>query len=133
MFHRDVNDHISSLITLKHLQSASVLGIYSVTFLICLFANVLAMAFHASLRSNRLLAFGLSICALDGAFGFARLSSPQQAAVTVSALVDEGAMLNAYRSDTLDSTVSVSTAYAKAIRLAAAQGVQFAVTLEGAS
>jgi apolipoprotein N-acyltransferase len=113
------------------IQSASLLGMYSVTFLICLFANTLAMALHTSLRSSLLLALGFGICALDVAFGFVRLSQPQPAAVTVGAFVDESAMLTAYRSDTLDSAVSVSAAYASAIRQAAAQGVQFAVTQEG--
>jgi apolipoprotein N-acyltransferase len=113
------------------IQSASLLGMYSVTFLICLFANVFAMALYPSLRSGRLLALGLCICALDVAFGFVRLSRPQPSAVTVSAFVDGGAMLAAYRSDTLDSAVSLSTAYASAIRQAAARGAQFAVTPEG--
>ena len=104
------------------IQSASLLGMYSVTFVICLFANALAMALHKSLRSSLLLAL---------AFGFVRLSRPQPTAVTVSAFVDESAKLTAYRSDTLDSAVGVSAAYASAIREATAQGAQFAVTPEG--
>jgi apolipoprotein N-acyltransferase len=112
-------------------QSASLLGMYSITFLICLFANALAMALHAPLRSSRLVALGLGICALDVAFGFVRLSQAPPTAVTVSAFVDGSAMLKAYRSDTLDSAVGGSTAYANAIRQAAAQGAQFAVTPEG--
>jgi apolipoprotein N-acyltransferase len=113
------------------IQSASLFGMYSITFLICLFANALAMALHPSLRSSRLLALGLSICALAVVFGWARLSRPQPGGVTVGAFVDEGAVLTTYRSDTLVSAVEVSTAYANAIRQAADQGVQFAVTSEG--
>lgn len=113
------------------IQSASVLGMYSVTFLICLFANAVAMALHTSLRSHRLTALGLCICALDVAFGLVRLSRPQLPAVTVSAFVDGGAMRTAYRSDTLDSAVGLSAAYASAIRQAQAHGAQFAVTAEG--
>jgi apolipoprotein N-acyltransferase len=113
------------------IQSASLLGMYSITFLICLFANALAMTLHRSLRSPCLLALGLGICALDVVFGFVRLGRPQPTAVTVSAFVDGSAMLTAYRSDTLESAVSVSTGYAKAIRQAAAQGAQLAVTAEG--
>jgi apolipoprotein N-acyltransferase len=113
------------------IQSASLLGMYSVTFLICLFANALAMALHGSLRSRLPLAIGFGICILDCAFGFVRLSRPQPTAITVSAFADGGAMLTAYRSDTLDSAVSVSSAYASAIRQAAAQGARFAVTPEG--
>jgi apolipoprotein N-acyltransferase len=107
------------------------LGMYSVTFLICLFANALTIALRTSLRSGRLLALGLSVCTLDVVFGFVRLSRPQPTAVTVGAFVNESAMLTAYRSDTLDSAVSVSAAYASAIRQAAAQGARFAVTPEG--
>jgi len=113
------------------IQSASLFGMYSITFLICLFANALAMALHSSLRSSRLLALGLGICALAVVFGWARLSRPQPGGVTVGAFVDAGAMLTAYNSDSLDSAVSVSTAYAHAITLAADKGVQFAVTSEG--
>ena len=113
------------------IQSASLFGMYSITFLICLFANALAMALHPSLRSSRLLALGLGICALAVVFGWARLSRPQPGGVTVGAFVDESAVLTAYRSDTLVSAVEVSTAYANAIRQAAEQGVQFAVTSEG--
>jgi apolipoprotein N-acyltransferase len=113
------------------IQSASLFGMYSITFLICLFANALAMALHPLLRSRRLLALGLSICALAVVFGWVRLARPQLGRVTVGAFVDESAVLRAYRSDTLVSTVEVSTAYANAIRQAANQGVQFAVTSEG--
>jgi apolipoprotein N-acyltransferase len=113
------------------IQSASLFGMYSITFLICLFANALAMALHRSLRSRRLLALGLGICALAVVFGWARLSRPQPDGVPVGAFVDASAMLTAYNSDSLDSAVNVSTAYANAIRQAADQGVQFAVTAEG--
>jgi apolipoprotein N-acyltransferase len=113
------------------IQSASLFGMYSITFLICLFANALAMALHPSLRSSRLLALGLSICALTVVFGWVRVARPQQGRVTVGAFVDESAVLTAYSSDTLASAVEISTAYANAIRQAADQGVQFAVTSEG--
>ena len=110
------------------IQCASLLGMYSITFLICLFANVAAMALHPPLRSSRLLVLGFCLCALDVAFGYVRLSRPHPITVTASAFVDESAMLAAYRSDTLESAVGVSAAYASAIRQAAAQ---FAVTPEG--
>ena len=113
------------------IQSASLFGMYSITFLICLFANALAMALHPSLRSSRLLALGLSICALAVVFGWVRVARPQSGRVTVGAFVDESAVLTAHGSDTLVSAVEVSTAYANAIRQAADQGVQFAVTSEG--
>jgi apolipoprotein N-acyltransferase len=113
------------------IQSASLLGMYSVTFLICLFANTLAIALRSQPKSSRLLVIGLGICALTLVFGFVRLSQARPSAVRVSAFVDGGAMRAAYRSDTFESALSVSTAYANAIREAAAQGAQFAVTAEG--
>jgi apolipoprotein N-acyltransferase len=113
------------------IQSASLLGMYSVTFLICLFANTLAIALHKSMRSTLLLALALSVCALNVVFGAVRLSRAQPDVLTVSAFVDESAMHTAYRTDTLESAVDTSAAYAGAIRKAAAQGAQFAVTPEG--
>jgi apolipoprotein N-acyltransferase len=113
------------------IQSASLLGMYSVTFLICLSANALAMALHRPPRSHLVLALGLGICVLDVGFGYMRLLKPQPATLTVSALVDESIERAAYRSDTLDSAASVSAAYASAIRLAALHGAKFAVTPEG--
>src|SRR4029077_20841237 len=60
-----------------------------------------------------------------------RLSQPQPTTITVAAFVDEDEGRAAYRSDTLNSSTSVSEAYARAIRATTAQGVQFAVTSEG--
>jgi apolipoprotein N-acyltransferase len=113
------------------IQSASLLGMYSVTFLVCLFANTVAMSINASLRSKRLVLLGLGVCVADLVYGAIRLSQPQPVAITVSAIADGGAMLAAYRSDTLDAALRVSTAYADAIQEAAAQGARFAVTAEG--
>lgn len=113
------------------IQSASLFGMYSITFLICLFANVLAMALHRPLRAPLPLVVGLSLCVLDVAFGYFRLSRPLQPAVTVSAFVDESATDRAYRADTLESALGVSSAYAAAVRQAAEKGARFAVTPEG--
>jgi apolipoprotein N-acyltransferase len=113
------------------IQSASLLGMYSVTFLLCLFANTLAMALRQSQRSTLVLALGIGICALDLVFGVVRLSRPQPPAVTVAVFVDESAILAAYHDDTLASALKASAGYANAIRSAAAQGAKFAVTPEG--
>ena len=113
------------------IQSASLPGMYGVTFLICLFSNTVAMGLHSSLRSRRLLALGFGVCAINLVFGAIRLSQSPSASITVSAFVDGGAMGTAYRSDTLDSALSVSRSYAGAIREAASQGAEFAVTAEG--
>jgi apolipoprotein N-acyltransferase len=115
------------------IQSASVLGMYCITFLICLFANALAMALHRSLRWGLPLGIAFGLCALNVVFGLVRLSAPPGPGITVGAFVDEDIMLSAYRSDTLDSAIGVSAAYASAIRQAAANGTRFAVTAEGAT
>jgi apolipoprotein N-acyltransferase len=86
---------------------------------------------HIRVYAVRLLALGLGICALDVVFGLVRLSSRQPTTIVVGAFVDGGATGGVYRSDTLDSALSVSTSYAGVIRQTAAQGVQFAVTAEG--
>jgi apolipoprotein N-acyltransferase len=113
------------------IQSASLFGMYSVTFLICLFANTLAMALHRALRSGLVIALGMGLCALDVGYGWVRLSQPPEPAVTVAAFVDESAQLQSYRHDMLEAAVAVSTAYANAIRDAATRGARFAVTPEG--
>lgn len=113
------------------IQGASLFGMYCITFLICLLANALAMALYTSLRSYLLLSLGAGVCALNVVFGVVRLAQPQPTAIMVGAFVDEGAMRTAYRSDTLNSAIGVSAAYASAIRETAAQGVKFAVTPEG--
>jgi apolipoprotein N-acyltransferase len=113
------------------IQAASLFGMYCVTFLMCLCASALALTLHPVLRSYRLLLVTLGICVLNVAFGGVRLAREQAAPVTVSAFVDEAAMLAAYRSDTVSAATDVSAAYASAIGAAAAQGARFAVTAEG--
>jgi apolipoprotein N-acyltransferase len=51
--------------------------------------------------------------------------------VTVAAVVDESAIVTAYHEKTLSAALGVSDTYARAIRAAASQGAQLAVTAEG--
>ena len=113
------------------IQSASLFGIYSITFLICLCANTLAMAGHRKLRTPAVLGAGFGLCALNVAFGLVRLAQPQPETVRVAALVDETAMDKTWRSHSQADAVAVADTYARAIRSAAAQGAKFAVTPEG--
>jgi apolipoprotein N-acyltransferase len=76
-------------------------------------------------------ALGVAICALDAAFGFARLAEPEPDTIRVAALSDVKAMIATYRADTLQSAVGLSEHYARAVRAAAAQGARFIVIPEG--
>jgi apolipoprotein N-acyltransferase len=113
------------------IQSASLLGMYAVTFLICLFANTLAMSLRASRDALPALATGFGLCAANVVFGFARLEQPQHDTVRVAAMVDETAMAAVGRARTLSDAVAIADAYAAALRRAVAQGARFAVTPEG--
>lgn len=113
------------------IQSASLFGLYAVTFLICLFANTLAMAARMRREPAMAVGAGFAICAANAAFGFVQLSQPQLQTVRVAAMVDETAMKKAWHARSLVEARAVSEAYAAAIRSAAAQGAKFAVTPEG--
>jgi apolipoprotein N-acyltransferase len=113
------------------IQSASLLGLYAVTFLICLFANTLAMMLRVRRESALAIGIGIAICAANVVFGFLRMAQPQRDTLRVAALVDETAMVESWHARTLSQALVVSDAYANAIRRAAQQGAKFAVTPEG--
>lgn len=113
------------------IQSASLFGFYVVTFLICLFANTLAMAFKARREAAVAIGLGAAICAANVVFGFVRLAEPRGETIRVAAMVDETAQTNAWHARTLAQAVAVSQTYADAIRQAAAGGAKLAVTPEG--
>jgi apolipoprotein N-acyltransferase len=113
------------------IQSASLLGIYAVTFLICLCANTLAMALRARRETAAAIGIGLLICAANVVFGIVRLTRPQPDAVRVAGIVDETAVAASWRSHSLPADVSVTETYAREIRAAAREGARFVVTPEG--
>lgn len=113
------------------IQSASLLGLYAITFLICLFANALAMSLRARREAALAIGVALAICAANVAFGFERLAQPQLETVRVAAMVDESATASAWHTHSLSAVLAVSRAYASAIRRAAGEGAKFAVTPEG--
>ncbi|MBV9331983.1 MAG: hypothetical protein JOZ55_10565 [Alphaproteobacteria bacterium] len=112
------------------IQSASLFGLYSVTFLICLSANALAMAFVGRSAWPSALA-GFAICAASVTFGLVRLAQPQPDGLRVAAMVDETAWSKASRARTLSEALSVADAYADDVVRAANQGARFVVMPEG--
>jgi apolipoprotein N-acyltransferase len=113
------------------IQSASLFGMYAVTFLICLFANTLALAFRATRRTVLAIGLGVAICAANLAFGIVRLAQPQPSTLRVAAIVDETLVADAWRSHASTGDRDVTSAYAREIREAAHQGAKFVVTSEG--
>jgi len=113
------------------IQSASLLGMYAVTFLICLFANTLAMALRPRRETAAAVGAGLLICAANVVFGFVRLARPQSEVMRVAAVVDETAVADSWRSHSLADDLKVTETYAGEIGLAAREGARFVVTPEG--
>jgi apolipoprotein N-acyltransferase len=113
------------------IQGASLFGYCVVTFMLCLFANTLAMAIRGWRNSIPAIATGVALCTINLAFGLVRLSLPQPETVRVAAMVDETAAGRAWHAKTLQDASAVVDTYARAIRGAAAQGATFVVTPEG--
>ena len=112
-------------------QSASLFGMYAVTFLIGLFANTLTMALRPRRETLAAIGVGLVICAANVVFGMVRLARPQPDTLRVAAIVDATAEGEAWRSHSLAADLKVTEAYARDIRLAAQEGAKFVVTSEG--
>lgn len=112
-------------------QSASLFGMYAVTFLICLFANTIAMALRPTRETAAAIGLGLAICAANVVFGIVRLARPQPDTLRVAAIVDATAEGEAWRAHSLAADLTVTQIYAHDIRLAAQEGAKFVVTSEG--
>ena len=113
------------------IQSASLFGMYAVTFLMCLFANTLAMAMRASRATATAIGLGIAICVVNLLFGAVRLTRPQPDVVRVAGIVDETAGAAAWHAHSVSDDLAVTETYAREIRLAAREGAQFIVTPEG--
>jgi apolipoprotein N-acyltransferase len=113
------------------IQSASLLGMYAVTFLICLFANTVAMALRPKRDAAAAIALGALIFAANLMFGVARLAWPQPEKLRVAALVDETALANSWRAHSSSADLRVIQTYAREIRHAASEGARLVVTPEG--
>jgi apolipoprotein N-acyltransferase len=110
------------------IQSASLFGLPAVTFLICLFANAVALALRGGRRAWLVAAIGFAICGLNGIYGAMRLDAPQPSGMRVAAIASNSDPFPATRA----GDVKFASIYADAIRKAAAEGAQLAVTAEGA-
>ncbi|MBN9589758.1 MAG: hypothetical protein J0G99_12205 [Alphaproteobacteria bacterium] len=110
-------------------QVASLFGLYAVTFLLCLFANALALAAHGRRGTAWI---GVGICVLCLLYGQARLMLPQGAPVKVAALSDWNARLKASRKLDETATHGMAQEYARAARAEAAKGARLIVIPEGA-
>jgi len=113
------------------IQSASLLGVYVITFLICLFSNSVAMIARAPRPTAIAAGLGFTVAALNVGFGAIRLAEPQPAGTRVAAFVDDNAMIKAWRAHSSDDLITASRDYADAIRRAADQGARFIVASEG--
>src|SRR5579883_73588 len=113
------------------IQCASLFGMYAVTFLICLFANSLAMALRARPEVVAAISVGFAICMANVVFGFVRLAKPQRDTMRVAGIVDETAVAKSWRSHTVAKDLEVAETYAQEIRQAALGGAKFVVTPEG--
>ena len=113
------------------IQSASLLGLSAVTFLICLFANTLAMALRPKRAAAVTIALGFLICAANVIFGAVRLERPQPQTVRVAGIVDQTTLAAAWHAHSPSADREVAAIYAGEIRAAAGQGAKFVVTSEG--
>lgn len=111
-------------------QSASLFGMYSVTFVLCLFATSVALMVRSERRGLAAAWAGLALCAADLAFGTARLLAPQPDVVRVAALADMGLFTPARRVDTLAADMDTSSAFAATLRSLAGRGAKLIVTPE---
>jgi apolipoprotein N-acyltransferase len=113
------------------LQVASLFGFPAVTFLICLFANAVALLLRRETKAGGI---GLAVCAVALVFGFIRLAQPQGPSLHVVALADTAAKIKSWKAKTIDDSLAASTAYAGKVRALAATGakIDLAVIAEGA-
>lgn len=113
------------------IQTASLLGMFVITFLITLSAGTLAIAIRQAPGWKPAAGMGAALCILAAVFGFVRLAEAPQQTVRVAAFVDETAMMQAYHGHTEAAAVGAAQTYADAIRAAAAHGAKLAVMPEG--
>lgn len=113
------------------IQSASLFGLCSVSFLVCLFANAIAVGLRGGRNARIAAGLGFSVCILNVLFGAVRLHEALPDMLRVAALADHSDTVAAYEPVTHAADVKLASIYATAIRAAAAQGAKLAVTAEG--
>ena len=119
----------ASVVFPASVQIASLLGLYAVSFLMCLFANALALLMRGA-RAPALI--GLAICAASLVFGFVRLSAPEGTMVQVAALSDWDARRHSLKSLDLAASQKMAAEYEAAARTEADKGARFIVIPETA-
>jgi len=111
------------------LQIAALLGLYAITFLLCLFASALAMAGRGARRAGWL---GIGICVAALLFGVARLAQPSGPSMMVAALADRDGRLKTIHNWKPAGTHELAERYAAAARREAGQGARLIVIPETA-
>jgi apolipoprotein N-acyltransferase len=109
------------------IQVAALLGVYAVTFLLCLSANATALLIRGRLAVG---GTGVAICAAALLFGFIRLSGPVGPQVAVAALSDADTRAVESREHTLVSERAAADTYATYIE--GLPGVRVVAIPEGA-
>ena len=109
------------------LQSASLFGMYSITFVLGLFASSLALALRDSRATLTAVSVGATVCVVDLMFGASRLAAHQLEVVRVAAV---GPMAQAEETDSLAADRQTSSIYASTLDSLAKQGARLIVTPE---
>lgn len=110
-------------------QSASFFGLWSITFLVCLFPSALALVLRQGRRAWAAGAVALILFGANAAYGVARLNEPQGASVRVGLAVND-AITHYDWEDKSTSALAATTNYAGAVRALAQQGASIVVLPE---
>jgi apolipoprotein N-acyltransferase len=111
------------------LQIAALLGVHAITFIICLFANALALAGRGAGKPAM---GGILVCILAIIFGQQRLSQPDGPSITAASMADGAARQRAVRKLDFASTHAMAERYAEEARRQADRGARLIVIPEAA-
>ncbi len=111
------------------IQAASLFGLYAITFLLCLFANALALAARGMSKASLP---GVAIAGLALAFGQLHLMQPPGETIRVAALADWQGRLKATHKLDAQATLAMAEQYAAAARRQADDGARLIVIPETA-
>jgi len=111
------------------IQIASLLGLYAITFTLCLFANALALIARGSWK---VALPGLAAVALVLMFGWIHLGQPRGETIHAAMLSDWDARQKAVRKLDFTASHTMAEQYAAAAAREAEKGARFVVVPEGA-
>jgi apolipoprotein N-acyltransferase len=111
------------------IQVASLFGVYAITFLLCLFANALALAARGAWKASLP---GLAVAGVTLVFGQLHLMQPAEETIRTAALADWQDRLKTTRKLDFAATRSMAQQYATAARGAADKGARVIVIPETA-